>query len=658
MSDAYNYPFDEEITTYSTSDFANEPTEVVHLDGLPIPVKGPIGYTNLAVFQPKVTIGDFTSESDQILSVWIQSDWTGGGQIEDLNESSDVQRFRHATLDTRYPNILTLPPETLSYTISGATEARGIGDYSVSGTRYYWAAFDATGAKLRKWNSGTLAWDGGAALTAMPVNKGVVFDGLLWIPLGTTGYDTWDGATVVTSSSVTPISFVEWDDKLVALEHDGQISFHQSGSTGWDVRPELKLKGDRTPRNLVVWWTPEREPAIYVVTDRDVWVVDPLVPTLYRTGLRFPVHPDQGLGSCAWRDDSMYVSVGVGCHQLSLGGVVSAMGLDHDHGLPRDLRGKIVDLEPEYNGLLALIEGIGTTAIGSDDETLISLEETMAYGDALIVPTAATLARSTLQRWTSIGWHTVWESSGAIGAPTNVQVSNTGSDYRLWWGYGGSMYTQQLRRTFHNPKQGAQLGIDRFALSGSLKSGRFDASMKAYHKLASHFEVFLDPSSTQNVDVYYQTDHEASWKYLGTASDPGRTVLLFDPDGDGFAEGESFHWIEFDYRMTSTDALETPIVNWFTLKFVKLPLQTRSWRLNIPLARTEQWTGRGPREIADQLDSLASGERYVTFKTRDETYRVRVAQVSGDDSTGDDLSGSRLVSLIELDPASEPGGLT
>lgn len=640
-------PYWLEFADYATSETADEQWGTVHFDGKPIPVQGPVGFVQLATFEPRFSIGDPTMDSDKYLSVWNQSSWTGGGQIEDINESSDLQRFRHGTLETRYPRMLTLPPETITASITSPVgDAIPVGDYAPSVTTLFWAAF---GTKLRYWDTTTKAFIGGANIAAAPVNKGVVFDNLLFIPQGGSGYDTWDGVTVTHSNTVLPVSFVEWDDKIVALQTTGQISIWD-GAT-WDSPFAMKLRGNRIPRNLVVWWTPERIAAVFVVTNRDVWVADPLSQVLYRTGLRFPVHPDQGLGSAAWRDDAMYVSVGVGVHQLSMGGVVSAMGLDRDNGLPSDLRGAIVDLEPEYNGMLALVKGIGTVTIGSDATLADVLEETMIFDAAPIMPEASSQARSTLQRWTGQGWHTVWESTGATGNPTRVMVSEGDGEYRIWWGYGTSMYSQVLRRGFHNPKQGAELGIDRFAASGSIKTGRFDANMMMFRKLASHFECHLDPVSTQTMEVRYQTDRTYPiWTTLGTITGTGQQRLMFDLDGDGWHEGEAFRWIEFEYLFTSTNPLQTPVVMGVGLKFIKVPLQTRSWTIVVPLTFPEVWNGRGAREIADQLDDLASGETFFSFKHRDQTYRVRIAQSQGPEATGADLTGSRRVSLIEIDP--------
>jgi hypothetical protein len=642
-------PFEAERDDYASSVEGDEQWGEVHIDGIPIPIQDQLGVVNLATMPQRLTFGDYTLASDNILSVWVQSDWTGGGQVEDLREASHAQRFRAGTADSRYPRILSQGIETTSYTITNATNAIPIGDYAVTGTTYFWVAFDDGTKRLRKWNK-TGLYDGGADLSAMPTNKGVVFDGLLWIPQGSSGYDTWDGVTVThgADATITPIAFVEWDDKLVALEHDGQVSQYIGGS--WVVDPLLKLHGDRVPRGLVVWWTADRFPAVYVVTNRDVWAVDFLVPVLYLTGLHFPVHPDQGLGSCAWRDDAMYVSVGMGVHQLALGMNISAMGLDRDDGMPPEFRGRIVDMEPEYNSMYALVEGTSFSIVSTIDPDVA--EETMIYDAEPIFPDVTTFARSTLMRWTGLGWHTAWESPGSAGVPTRVMVSQADGQYFVAWGYAGSMYHQQLRRTFHNPRQGADAKIDRFSLASYISTGRFDANLSTFTKLASHLEVMVDDSSLGDITVSYQTDRSGGFSVLGLipSGNTGRQIIGFDTDGEGFAEGVPFRWIELRYDFVGYDPTTTTIVNWASLYFVVRPLQSSSFRGITKLGiGDEQQHGEGNREIADFLDGLTTSEYFSVFKHRDRAYRVLVVQTQGADRTGKDLRGDRTFSVIRVD---------
>jgi hypothetical protein len=638
MPHATTDPYAEEVEAYAIDpDLPVEEWGVVYLAGVPVPVLGDPDYVNLARYSPKISIGE--ADFDDLISTWKMEDWSGGGQIERMNVGSDTNRFRSATAETRFPRMLSNPPLTTQVTLSGASgDATPLADYN----DLFWAAF---GDKLRKWNTATEEFDGGATLAASPVGKGFSWGGLLWIPEGASGYETWDGASLTAGTAgITPIDFAEWDDKLIALEHDGQVSVWDG--VGWSVQPPLKLKTEETPRHLVIWWDAEREPAIYVVTNRAVWVVDPLIPRLYRTGTKYPVHPDQGRGATAWRDDAMFVSTGIGVLRVNLGNVISPTGLDRGDSLPADLRGYITDMEPEYNSLIAVVQGFSE----GDDFLDYPLEETLLQDAAVVL--AQQQARSTVQRFTEAGWHTVWESSGADGVATRLVVSQASGEYRMWWGYDGDMYTQKMRRSLHTPKQGAQLAIDEFARTSYLMTPQFDAGMPGNAKSASHLDVVLHDAHTGRVGVQYRTDRDRAWRSLGSATVAGVTTsLMFDPDGDGWSEGEGHGWIQFLFSLDSEtdDVTATPLIESITFKFVKVPLQAKSWVINVPLYHDEAWMGMGPHELATFIDALASTENFYPFKHRDETFRVRVAQTTGQQNLGPDMRERRIVNLLEVD---------
>lgn len=652
-------PFAEELAAFGITPDEQQWGEV-YLGEKAIPTLA-VTETNLGTLAAKFTIGESNKDSDNLLSVWIQNDWTGGGQAEDLNELSQGQRFRHADgLDTYHPNMLSLNLETTSYTITSAMSCFPIGDYKPSGGRQrFWVAFDL---KLCYWDKDTTAFIHAADLPAVPVNKGVIYDGLLWIPLGASGYSTWNGTSVVNSSSspddppILPVSLKIWDNKIAALSISGQYSLWDGFA--WTSNPALQVRDGSTMRNLVVWWDQNRESTVYIITDGGVYSVDPLVPTLYTTGDYWPTHPDQGLASAQWRDDSMYVSIGVGIQNLSLGGVITfTNGLDRDDGLPTYLRGAIVDFEPEYNGMYALVQGIVGAIDSGDEDNGDLLEETQVYDTPIVASTSSGTAYSSLQLWTGVGWHNMWQSDAALGTATRVMVSQADGEYQVWWGYGASMYRQLLRRTAYNPKQGVEIGTDRFSMTGYLYSGRFDANMPMFIKLGSHVEAHLDPLSQGQVDVYYQTDATyPSWVRLGGAYQPGTTVLKFksvDGKSGSFSKGESFRWIEFQYVLSSTNVNLSPVVMWFTLKMIKLPLETLSWSFVVPLVWNENWQGSGAQEMHDYINDLVKAQEFTSFGHADRYYRVRVAQVTFNGATGKDKRGTMRVNLVQIDPDDE-----
>ena len=74
------------------------------LNGMALPLKsGTMPESNLAVFQRKMTTGDYSKDSNPLLSSWVISDLSGGNGIYDMNESSDSTRYYYGNMYTRFP---------------------------------------------------------------------------------------------------------------------------------------------------------------------------------------------------------------------------------------------------------------------------------------------------------------------------------------------------------------------------------------------------------------------------------------------------------------------------------------------------------------------------------------------------------------------------
>jgi len=609
------------------------------LAGWSIPIREPFSQVQLARWAPKVTQGDYTLDSDDLISADIKSDFSGGGQIRRHKSGATTERFWDATdVDTEHPGQLALRTITYMTTGPNTSAAMPLGDYP--GRDHFWASFGST---IAQWNPGTLSWTAGTDLTVIPTNTGVEYAGDFWIPCAASGIVQWDGTTPTVDAAVKAISLLLWDDKLLALTTDGELVIYNG--TAWSAAaPALTLPTSKVPRSLVLFRDPSGNPAVYLVTDEDLWVYDPLIPKIYRTDVEFPYHPDHGLAASKWRSTDLYIAVGVGVHMYN-GSVVSAVGLDRNDGLPAQLRGAIVDFADEYNGLMALVRG---EQFGDSDAPTILMDETMVRDDPITMPAQKTI--SSLHRYTGLGWHKVWQSSDAAGAPTKVTVSRADGQYELWWGYAGRMYRHPLRRSFHNPDQGAEAGIDTFSPSGALLTGRTTHAMSGFDKLASHVVVTADEQHVGDFEVWWQTDRRAMTQ-LGTVTGPGVSVLGFDPDGDGFAEGDPYSWIEFSYRLRQTGAVTTtPLIESVVEKFIKLAHPVDSWTFDIPLDFPETWKGHGPAEIAAFLDSLTSdaNARFHQLTIGDQSYRVRVAQSQGNGSSGADRRSLRKINVLAV----------
>jgi hypothetical protein len=241
-----------------------------------------------------------------------------------------------------------------------------------------------------------------------------------------------------------------------------------------------------------------------------------------------------------------------------------------------------------------------------------------------------------------------------------MEISESQGAYRLWWGYGGEMYTQQLQVAFQNPKQSLLSGGMDLESSGSLITGWFDADMRAFTKLASHIEVNLDNTTgtgaaggAVRIDYQIDNDNEEVWRLLGIASQVGLTVMPFNNTprevGDPFSIGRPFDRIRFRMELAQdSNPQHSPLPYSIVMKFQKIPESQLSWSFTIPLFHEDGFKGVGNKELVDYLDGLLYGREMIEFTVGNETYRARVAQVAGRRSTGYDNRSNLDMSIIEV----------
>jgi DNA-binding beta-propeller fold protein YncE len=256
-------------------------------------------------------------------------------------------------------------------------------------------------------------------------------------------------------------------------------------------------------------------------------------------------------------------------------------------------------------------------------------------------------AYPTLLGWNGVGWHPMWAADSFDYIPTWATVSApVAGHYRLWWGMDdGNAYYLDLRRTFHNPRQGYLAGVDRFAETGYLLTSKFDASMLGFDKVASHVTVFADhASSDESITIEYAID-ENGWEPLGSVTSVGRTDISF---GDA---GRVFNSIQFRVTLArGSTVTNTPVLKALTLLFVKIPQNARSMIFTIvPSSKdTGSYGNRNGQKMFTELDDLNDSREFFDVVYRGVTYEhCRIAGIRGHDNTADD-GGQRTVSIIEL----------
>jgi len=588
---------------------------------------------DLGTFPRKITIGDPTLDSQDFLSTWAISDLSGGHGLQEHTTDATVSRYRYATMDVSRPKMWTQRPKVNTETGTSAA-FWPLGDLLYNGNVEMYGAF---GTDLHVWNESSDAWtDTTSNLAAAPVNTGVAFAGTgtlrLFIPLGSTGYDTYTGTThasVAASGSVPAArEFAVLGQLLVCLDTSNQLWWTTDGTTWTSYGADGKVDASLTAYRIREYRDHTDNPVLMLSTSGGVWLFDPSGPTLYRQDLQFPNHPDQGLALSVWRGTG-YVSVGMGVHSwASHTGTIDAMGLDRDEGLPYlyGYNSKIVDMAPAYNEMFALVQG------STSDST-----------------------RPSVHKWTGRGWHAVWEASGTATV-TRLYVSQARSTYRIWWGGGNNSYTIELPRSFTNPKQMSyNLSSNLLDTTGYIETGMSDMGMPGYRKIAHSARVriaYLNAASGNTApQLYYRIRDEDAYTEVyrwtqvfsaGSVAVPYETFhFAFGGTGTD-ATGVGFDEIEL--KLTIPD--QYGIVKFLAMDFMKIPKQNRAWTMTFDLSSSFDDTS--PNTLAGVLDALIISETVTKLIHRDDTYWVRLASWNGQDNLGKgDERGMRTVQIIE-----------
>lgn len=511
---------------------------------------------------------------------------------------------------------IALPPLVTTWDDPGASgsECLALGVYEDT----VWASW---GADARRYNAGTDAWDDtGTNFTSAPVTKGTVFvpsigaltgDPIFIVPLSSS-FDYINGVTR-TNVAKSCVSAAVMDNKLFILGADGSFQFTPDMTNWYGL---CYIPDDSTPRKLNVYMTVGGEPSIHATTSAGVFVWDALAETFFPTQLQYPKHPDQGRSSAVWRAD-LYTAVGDGVHRYNRSTIV-AQGLDRDDGLPIEYRGVIVDLEPSYNALYALMSGVTASVAQAEDVTRLDV------GDDYMTASQGS-AYSTLMKWNGFGWHYVYSTYGT--APTTAIVSDAGNDYAVWFACNKKMHKVPLTRTYMNLKDRINYN---FASSGYFDTAQYDFGWQGQTKVLKLFEIDVDQaSSTEKVLIQYRVDHEENpWVTLGEITSSGEHAFYFNrdsnapPDSDDPTDfsGQAVDNVQFRFTLSRGSNTElTPIINWFTVAARKMLRPVRTFRLVTNLDITNGYTSQELRGIL--LEAIRTPSS-CTFVYQNETLKV------------------------------------
>lgn len=612
----------------------------LEIDGWRFPIAGGVvSIQSLNTYQRKQVTGDYQRDSHPVLSSHIITDLTGGHGVEELEEGADAARYTFGVVNPRKPRQITLPPLVTKITGPGGT-CRPLG--VVAGKMTF-----SFGTDLYQWNESTDDVDDtGDDLTAAPVGKPVLSKGgKLYIPIGASGFDTYDGTTVSNATSVDAEGFVRWGAWLLAMDTDGQMWKSTDGTSWTGYGADGTLDPGYDFKRLVHFRDRESFPMPMIVTNMGLVAFDPAGPSLYEVDDQLPPHENHGRGADVWGGE-LYFSASMGVFRFN-GSVRAPMGLDRDQGLPADIRGHIVDLQAAQNELWALVSGAEFATTTNEDHYHDPTGEEDVYVDPSNVV-------SSLHIFTGFGWHCYWTSGGASGVPTWIMASALDDAYRLWWGVGDDLYTLQMPYDFANARATIESETGYFAEYGYLDTAYFDAGMTGFEKAANSLVVRTGYCSEDRpITVSYNILGTNGWTYLGTMTEAGknasRTFTFGELDQYGNPEGVPFEAIRFrfEFARPADDHRMSPILRSVAFSYQKVLPKYVSLSFKVDL--TKGYADKTPAQLVAKLDELQASTRFYSCKYRDTAIRGRIAGSGGADFAGEhEERGERTVNFVEI----------
>lgn len=600
----------------------------IELDGMRFKVEGAADEDIVNIHARKVNQGDPGPDDHPINSTWIQSDWTGGGQVHVGTPDVVTGRFDFAIGETMQAKTITLPPKPDNWDDPAASgnDSMMLGTYN----NKVWAAW---GDDIRFYNSGADTWDDlGTNLTTSPETKGITWtpsfgplagSNIFCIPLGPS-FDYVNGSAV-TNVALSAVDLIVHDSRLWRIGQSGELQWTNDLVT-WSTI--TYIPDGSSPRQLDVYLTVGGDPTIYVTTNAGVWVYDDVSGSLLQSQLQYPRHPDQGRASCVWRGE-LYTSVGDGVHRYNRS-TIAAQGLDRDDGLPFAYRGVIVDLEPSYNAIYALVSSIPVYPATESVDPYI-----LHAGDDSMVADGSTTT-NILMKWNGFGWHFVAQVFGT--AASTCIVSDAENDYGVWFAAYRQIWRIRLNRSYMNLKDDLTGPV---VPEAWFETAWYNFGWEGQTKVLKNFDIFLEaPGDAQSVDIFYKLeDDDHNFVHLGTAraltlSDETNFYFGLDSGADpNSTDPNDYHGmdcnrVKFRFEMHQGNAgseSDKPIIKWFTVSARKMLRPVRSFRVVLNLDKVNGYPSQEQRE---KLLYIIREPRAFDFVYQNEVLKVDVVALS------------------------------
>ena len=613
----------------------------VFLNGNYYPITRPVQQVLASIYPAKVTIGDTTRDSQARTSVISWSDFRGGIGVERMEGATQVDRSWFSTCSLRYKRHLVLPAKTTSVSNS-ATTGESLDILQEFNGALYAIYSDK---KVYKYESGSDSF--GSALDTLPATATdaleVRMGGTLYMVIATGGGYTYTSNASSFTDDTTDTKFLSfWNDKLWGISNTGQLWY--ASSIGTEVNDAKLPLPDGHVTDLFVARNASGDPILYAMTKEGLYAHDATNALWVETQLALPFHNENGKGSTRWRD-SVYIPAGLGIYKYINGSnsaVVTVVGPDRDDGLPSDYRGKISKLLGTHNDLITMVDG--TLTPGTVDM--------FATGESPVID--ASTGYSTILGYNETGWEVKWAASGTdqgkkitAGFVSDVGGTLTATNpYRLYWGFDGKLYYQQLQSDVINPTQVVNYRYED-DVDGIHYTPWFSADQVEVDKLALKLKAETATcNANQTVQVQYALDYNESTYYtMGTITTNGITTYTF-----GSSLGTTFRSIQFKITLATNTVSASPDLISLTLEFRKKLNTKFGWSVNLNI--NKGYKGNTPKAMRNNILSAIESNTLLEFTYRDDSstnrnYYVDITNAQGLEETAYDERGTTQLLLTE-----------
>jgi len=615
----------------------------VYLNGSYYPITRPVQQVLASIYPAKVVIGDTTRDSQIRASVISWSDFRGGIGVERMEGAKDVDRAWWSTCSLRYKRHLVLPAKTRGGVANSDATGSSLDIIQEFNGELYCVY---SNKKVYQFNTGN---DGfGSALDTLPSEPTdalqVRMGGTLYLVIAHgTGYTYTSDASSFTDDTTDAKFLTFWDDKLWGIDNTGQMWY--ASSIGTEVNDAKLPLPNGHVTDLFVARNASGNPVIYAMTKEGLFAHDFSNNKFVETQLALPFHNENGKGSLRWRD-SVYIPAGLGIYKYINGSnsaVVSVVGPDRDDGLPSDNRGSIAQLLGTHNDLIALVDG---TLTPSNVDMFASGNESSVIDDST--------GFSAILAYNETGWEVKWTAAGTdqgkkitSGFVTDVggNLSSTNA-YRMYWGFNGELYYQQLQSDVINPNQVVNYDYED-SVDGLHYTPHFSADQVEVDKLALELKAETGScNANQTVKIEYALDYDESTYYtMGTITTNGTTTYTF-----GSSLGTEFRAIQFKITLATNTVNASPDLINLTLIYRKKLESKFGWSVNIDM--NKGYKGNSPKALRANILSAVQSNTLLEFTFRDDSttnrnYYVDITSAQGLEHTAYDERGSTQLLLTE-----------